>query len=162
MPKKTFSVEIKVMPLKDLVHSDDNPRLIKPKENEELKQSLTDFPEMKEIREIIIDENNIIIGGDKRAYALEDIGYTDVKVKQVFGLNDRQKREFMAKDNVHNGEWDSDILLAKWDKTELDDWGVPSFEEPDGKDKKTKDVRSHDVTCPNCGEEFDPKEARAE
>lgn len=155
------TVKIYVEKLSKLVHSSANPRLITAKGNEDLKQSLTDFPEMKLLREIVVDEDFLILAGDKRAYMLEELGYEDVTIKQVFGLTEKKKREFIAKDNVHNGDWDPNIIASEWDGEELAGWGVPQMKVP-GAEKETKDVRNHSVTCPGCGLEFDPKEAKDE
>lgn len=160
----SVNVEIYVEKLSNLVHSEKNPRYIKAKRKADLEQSLSDFPEMKEIREIVIDENNLILAGDKRAFVLDEMGYTDVKVKRVTGLTEKQKREFIVKDNDHNGDWDPQIIAEHWDPNELAEFGIPKFKMPGDDDRKkdTKDVRSHTVECPGCGLEFDPKEAKAE
>jgi ParB-like chromosome segregation protein Spo0J len=153
-------VKTYVEKLSKLVHSDQNPRLIKNKKHRALIESLKEFPEMKLLREIVVDEDFVILAGDKRAYALEELGYTDIPVKQVTGLTDRQKRQFIIKDNVHSGEWDPDVINNFWDNLqELEDWGMPAFkiagvddeQKNDSKDKaKTKQVE-----CPNCGEAFE-------
>jgi len=57
--KDTY-VEIKVVPIKSLVHNENNPRTIKDKRFDDLVRSLTEFPEMKKLREIIVDENMLI------------------------------------------------------------------------------------------------------
>lgn len=149
-------VEIYVTKMSELVHNDANPRTIRRPRHEDLKKSLTEFPEMKEIREIVIDENNVILAGDKRAYALEELGYTDVKVKQVFGLTDRQKREFILKDNDHAGEWDTDILANQWDMDEIKDFGIKGFDKlpgDDGDNKSKQNIADKTLCCPNCGHE---------
>ena len=149
------SVDVYIEKLENLVHNESNPRLIKSKKHKELIKSLTEFPEMKLLREIVIDENNLILAGDKRAYALEEMGYSDVTVKKVSGLSEAKKREFIAKDNIHAGEWDTDIIANEWDTDLLKDWGVPDFKIPgDDEPKKKDDYKNHDVTCPNCGEHF--------
>lgn len=153
------TVKIYVEKLNKLVHSNANPRLIKSKQHQELMKSLKEFPEMKLLREIVVDENLLILAGDKRTYALEELGYSDVTVKQVLGLTEKQKREFIAKDNVHNGEWDSDVIANQWNTEELAGWGVPVFKMPGEDEKKEKDKKPHDVTCPECGNTFDPSEA---
>jgi len=119
MGKAEVEVKIYVEKLSKLVHNDKNPRYIKSKKHQELVKSLKDFPEMKDIREIVIDENNIILAGDKRCYALEEIGYTDVRVKQVIGLTDAKKREFIIKENNQSGDWASDNLSKEWEKEEV-------------------------------------------
>ena len=158
MADQQFEVKIYVEKLANLVHNDKNPRYIKSKKKyQELLKSLQDFPEMKDIREIVIDENNLILAGNQRAYALEELQYSDVRVKKVLGLTEAKKREFIIKDNNHAGDWDTDILANEWDMDELDDWGADfKFKgggDGDGDDKG--DHKPHDVTCPNCGFHFE-------
>ena len=147
-----------VAKIKDLLPREDNPRSIGRKEYEALKKSLVEFPEMKQLREIIIDEDNNILAGHQRIYALKDLDYEDVYVRQVFGLTKKQKREFMVKDNVSSGKWDSDVIANQWDLDELEGFGVPAFKIPggdgSGDEDKAVDNKKPDVTCPNCGEHF--------
>lgn len=108
----------------DLTPTSNNPRQISKKDLEILKRSLIEFPEMKSIREVVVDENMVILGGHQRIKALKAIGEKTVPVKQVFGLTDEQKKEFVIKDNIANGEWDMDILNQEWDRTMLENWGL--------------------------------------
>lgn len=157
MGKADVEVKVYVEKLGNLVHNTKNPRYIKSKKHKELVKSLTDFPEMKDIREIVIDENMVILAGDKRCYALEEMGYEDVRVKQVLNLSEAKKREFIIKDNAHSGDWDTDILANEWDMDELDDWGA-DFKFGAGKsgdDDDNGDYKAHEVTCPSCGHHFE-------
>ena len=152
-------IEVKnyVAKIKDLLPSEENPRQIGRKQYEALKKSLIEFPEMKQLREIVIDEDNQILAGHQRIYALKELDYEDVYVKQVFGLTPKQKREFMIKDNVSAGEWDTDIIANHWDLEELEGFGVPKFKVPGDvgpEDKGDKEFKNHDVTCPECGHHF--------
>ena len=113
--------------LTDLTPTENNPRQINKKDFEKLKKSLKEFPEMKEIREVVIDENNRILGGHMRVKALKELGEKTVFVKQVFGLTEEQKDEFVIKDNIANGEWDMDELANSWSELPLDDWGINDF-----------------------------------
>lgn len=110
--------------LSDLIPTSNNPRQISKKDFEVLKRSMQEFPEMRQIREVVVDENLTILGGHQRVKALEAIGEKTVPVKQVIGLTDEQKREFVIKDNIANGEWDLDILANEWDKEQLEDCGL--------------------------------------
>lgn len=156
-PKVTS--EDKIVPIDILVANDINPRKIHQKQFEALKKSLQEFPEMKQLRMIVVDEDMKILGGHQRIYALKELGYTDVEVKQVFGLTEKQKREFIIKDNTASGEWDTDIIANQWELEDLEKWGLPSFnfgdigDEP--KDPAAKDDQSGVHTCPNCGLEFE-------
>lgn len=161
MAKPTPEVEVKtyVEKIDKLIANEINPRQINRKAYEALKKSLQDFPEMKQLREIVVDENLTILGGHQRIYALKDLGYVEVTVKQVIGLTEAQKREFIIKDNTAAGEWDKDIIANQWDIGELEKWGVPDFnfgdikEEGDEPAAKDGDNKTH--TCPGCGLEFE-------
>lgn len=121
---KTKELEVKI---KDLVPTAKNPRKISKKDLEVLKKSLQEFPEMRQIRKVVVDEDLRILGGHQRVKALEEIGEEVVPVLQVIGLTEEQKEEFIIKDNVANGEWDMDKLAAEWDAEKLADWGLSEF-----------------------------------
>lgn len=150
-------VETYIEKIDKLLINDLNPRKINKKQYEQLKKSLREFPEMKKLREIVVDENLYILGGHQRLYALKDLGYTDVTIKKVTGLTDKQKREFIIKDNTSSGEWDTDIIANMWDLDELQEWGIPNFK-LDGidDDEQGKSKKDNIVQCPSCGEEFTP------
>ena len=165
MSKKEVTVSTFVAKIDELIANEINPRKIKRKEYEELKKSLLEFPEMKKLREIIVDEKMVILAGHQRIYALKDLGYEDVDVKQVHNLTEAQKRRFIALDNDHSGDWDYDIIANVWNTDELKDWGIKSIKipsmsaDPSDKEDVNFEAEKHkDVECPNCGFHFDPKE----
>ncbi len=98
---------------------------------EKLVLSLKDFPEMMELRPIIIDDQNIIQGGNMRYRALKELGYKEIPdswVKKGKELTPEQWKEFVVKDNLSYGEWDMDALAADYDLEQLEGWG---FDCPD-------------------------------
>ena len=111
-------------PLDDLVLSDENPRQIKKSKFAELRKSISELPEMLDVREIVVDENNKVLGGHQRVRALLANGKKTATIKRLIGWTDEAKRQFMIKDNAHAGEWDSDILANNWDIQEIENWGV--------------------------------------
>lgn len=106
----------------ELKETPNNPRQITKKDFDALKQSLVDDPEFLEAREIVVDENMVILGGNQRLKALKALGKTEIEVKQVTGWSDEKKRRFVIKDNIQNGDWDFDILANHWDDLPLDEW----------------------------------------
>lgn len=148
-----------VVAIGDVQLSEENPRKISRRDFEKLKQSLIDFPEMKKLREIIVDENLKVLAGHQRLLALQDLDYEDVEVKQVFGLTKKQKREFMIKDNVSSGKWDADVLANLWDIEEVKSFGIDPFKLPSDSEDDKKQYKNHEVTCPHCGEHFELSEA---
>ena len=107
-----------------------NPRVIKDDKFKKLVQSIKDFPQMLELRPIVIDENNIVLGGNMRLRACNELGLKDVPTIYAKDLTEEQKKEFIIKDNVGFGEWDWDDLANNWDALELTEWGldIPNFE----------------------------------
>ena len=101
-----------------------NPRLIKDHKFKQLVKSIQDFPQMLELRPIVIDENNMVLGGNMRLKACLEAGLIDVPVIHANNLSEEKKKEFIVKDNVGYGEWDWDDLANNWDALELTEWGL--------------------------------------
>ena len=101
-----------------------NPRLIKDDKFKKLVKSIQEFPQMLELRPIVVDENNIILGGNMRYKACIEAGLKEVYILKAEDLTEQQKDEFIVKDNVGFGEWDWDILANEWDTDKLTDWGL--------------------------------------
>jgi ParB-like chromosome segregation protein Spo0J len=100
-----------------------NPRIIKDDNFKKLVQSLKDFPEMADIREVVVNKDHMILGGNMRYKAMLEAGWKDIPVK-IVDLPDAKQKEFIIKDNVSGGEWDWDVLANEWDSEQLDDWGL--------------------------------------
>jgi len=106
-----------------------NPRVIRDDKFQKLVQSIQDFPEMLDIRPLVLDENNIVLGGNMRLRALQELGFKEVPVLFAKNLSEKQKEEFIVKDNVSYGDWDW-TALKELDTSELDAWGItiPQFD----------------------------------
>jgi site-specific DNA-methyltransferase (adenine-specific) len=101
-----------------------NPRLIKDDKFKKLVKSIQEFPQMLELRPIVVDENNIVLGGNMRLKACKEAGLKEVFIVKAENLTEQQKDEFIVKDNVGFGEWDWDMLANEWDTELLNDWGL--------------------------------------
>lgn len=101
-----------------------NPRVIRNHKFEKLVQSIKDFPEMLTLREIVVDENMVILGGNMRYKACVEAGIKKLIVKVIEGLTEEQKDEFIIKDNANYGQWNWDILANKFDEGLLQHWGL--------------------------------------
>ena len=105
---------IKKVKITEVKTNKENPRLIKDNKFKKLKASLKEFPEMLKLRPIIVDENNIILGGNMRYKACQELNFKEVYILKAKDLTEEQKKEFIIKDNVGFGEWDWDILANRW------------------------------------------------
>jgi hypothetical protein len=112
---KTKLSEVKLNP--------NNPRLIKDDNFKKLVQSIKDFPEMLDIRPIVVNADMVILGGNMRFKACKEAGLKEVPIIVADNLTEEQQREFLIKDNVSGGEWDWS-LLAEWDTEQLEEWGL--------------------------------------
>jgi len=122
------------MKLSELKKNPNNPRLIKDEKFKKLVQSLQDFPQMMELRPIIINGDNMVLGGNMRLAALKELNYKDIPdnwVMKASDLTPDQQREFIIKDNVSFGAHDWDILANEWDTEKLKEWGLEVWEATD-------------------------------
>jgi DNA methylase/ParB-like nuclease domain len=117
-------MKIEKVKLSEIKPNPKNPRLIKDEKFKKLVKSIKDFPQMLELRPIVVDENNIILGGNMRFKALKEAGHTEVSIVRANDLTNEQKDEFIVKDNVGFGEWDWDSLANEWEVDKLEEWGL--------------------------------------
>jgi hypothetical protein len=115
---------IQLVPIDQVKHHPNNPRLIKDNRFEQLVQSLIDFPDMMQARPLVVDEHYIVLGGNMRLHAALRLNYNEVPVMQMLDWSEEQKREFMIKDNASFGEWNWEILANEWSEEPLGAWGI--------------------------------------
>jgi len=116
--------------LTEIKSNPNNPRVIKDHKFEKLKKSISEFPKMMELRPMVINEDNIVLGGNMRLKALKDLGYKEVPeewVKRASDLTEEETRRFIIADNVGFGEHDWEMLANEWNTEELEDWGLEGF-----------------------------------
>jgi DNA modification methylase len=107
-----------------------NPRVIKDDKFKKLVQSIKEFPEMLNIRPIVVNKDMIVLGGNMRLKACREAGLKEIPIIYAENLDEDKQREFIIKDNVGFGEWDWNNL-KEWDQDELIEWGldIPDFKE---------------------------------
>jgi DNA modification methylase len=101
-----------------------NPRVLQDEKLVKLVKSIKDFPQMLEIRPIVVNDDMVVLGGNMRLKACKEAGLTEVPVIKASDLTEDQQREFIIKDNVGFGEWDWELLQDEWDTDLLDEWGL--------------------------------------
>jgi DNA modification methylase len=117
-------MESKLVKISEVRLNPNNPRQIKDEKFKNLVQSITDFPEMLDIRPIVVNTDMVILGGNMRFRACKEAGLKQVPVIVADNLTEDQQREFLIKDNVSGGEWDWDLLANEWDVEQLEGWGL--------------------------------------
>ena len=142
------------MKLSEIKPNPNNPRLVRDDKFKKLCQSIKSFPEMMALRPIIVDENNIIQGGNMRFKELSEMNYKDVPdewIKQGKDLTPEQWKEFVIKDNVGFGEWNWEIITIDWETETLKDWGLDVPNWSAGNEMNEMSDEDVDIT-----DEFDP------
>jgi len=115
------------MELSKLKQNPNNPRVIKDANFQKLCKSIQEFPKMMALRPIVVDADNMVLGGNMRLKALQHLKFKQIPdewVKNAADLTEDEQRRFIIADNVSGGEWDVEDLSANWDRQELDDWGL--------------------------------------
>jgi hypothetical protein len=117
-------ISLNGFPIKNIKPNILNPRFIRDKKFEDLKRSIQDFPQMLSLREIVIDEDSVVLGGNMRLKALKELNFKITNVVMWKGLTDDEKKEFIIKDNANYGNWDWDILANSFDEVALKRFGL--------------------------------------
>lgn len=128
-------MKIEKVNINDVKLNKNNPRIIKGDKFKKLVKSIKEFPEMLEVRPIVVDDEGIVLGGNMRLKACKEAGLNEIYIIKFSDLSEEKKKEFIVKDNVGYGEWDFELLLKDWDKNVLLDWGLDL-----PKDKMSKDI----------------------
>jgi site-specific DNA-methyltransferase (adenine-specific) len=115
---------MKRVPISQVIPNPTNPRIIKDDKFKKLTKSIQEFPEMLELRPIVVDGNMVVLGGNMRLKACIAAGLKEVPIIVADNLTEQQQAEFIIKDNVGFGEWDWDLLANQWDVEALEDWGL--------------------------------------
>jgi hypothetical protein len=122
---------MKKVDIKSVIPNKKNPRVIRDNKFKKLVQSIKDFPQMLELRPIVVDSEMVVLGGNMRLKACQAAGLTEVPIIIADQLTPEQQQEFIIKDNVGFGEWDWEALANEWDMDLLDQWGMDVPYTPD-------------------------------
>ena len=114
-------METKKVKISSLTTHEANPRSIDEYKFKYLQESIQEFPEMLEMRPIVVNKKGQILCGNMRFLACKSLGFVEVPVKEV-ELTEAQEMELMVKDNLSYGDWDWDVLEFSWDLNMIDKW----------------------------------------
>lgn len=121
---------VKQVPISKVKANKGNPRFIRDEKFAKLVKSLREFPDMAKLRPIIVNAEMVVLGGNMRLKAMQELKWETVPVIVAENLTRQQQAEFVIKDNVGFGEWDWEMLANQWDADLLTDWGldIPHFD----------------------------------
>lgn len=101
-----------------------NPRIIRDEKFKGLVKSIQDFPQMLQIRPIVVNDEMVVLGGNQRLRACKEAGLKEIPIIKASELTEEQQEEFIIKDNNTAGEWNWDDLANKWSEEKLKVWGM--------------------------------------
>lgn len=120
---------IQNVPINTVKANPNNPRIIKDDKFAKLVKSINEFPQMLNLRPIVVNDDMVVLGGNMRLKACKEAGLKEIPIIKASELTEQQQKEFIVKDNVGYGEWDWNDLANNWDVDELTEWGldIPGF-----------------------------------
>ena len=162
MEAKNIKIDLLLFNTGQIIGLPENPRFIRDEEFESLKKSIQEYPEMLNLREILVvpyKKKYVVIAGNMRLRACTELGHTELPCKILPKDTDTEKlRAYTIKDNVMHGQWDFS-KLPDWDISELEDWGIefPNVEDIDidkffEESSNKKDDQPKTMVCPHCKE----------
>jgi len=142
---------IQNVPINTVKANPNNPRIIKDDKFAKLVKSINEFPQMLNLRPIVVNDDMIVLGGNMRLKACKEAGLKEIPIIKASELTEQQQKEFIVKDNVGYGEWDWNDLANNWDADQLQDWGldIPGF------DAEVIEAEEDDFAVPDGGIETD-------
>jgi hypothetical protein len=142
---------IQNVPINSVKANPNNPRIIKDDKFAKLVKSINEFPQMLNLRPIVVNDDMVVLGGNMRLKACKEAGLKEIPIIKASELTEQQQKEFIVKDNVGYGEWDWNDLANNWDAEQLQDWGldIPGF------DAEVIEAEEDDFSVPDGGIETD-------
>ena len=142
---------IQNVPINTVKANPNNPRIIKDDKFAKLVKSINEFPQMLNLRPIVVNDDMVVLGGNMRLKACKEAGLKEIPIIKASELTEQQQKEFIVKDNVGYGEWDWNDLANNWDADQLQDWGldIPGF------DAEVIEAEEDEFAVPDGGIETD-------
>lgn len=104
--------EIEILKIENIKPYEKNAKRHPKKQIEQIKKSIKEYGYNDPIQ---IDEKNMILAGHGRYVALKEMGYTEIQVLRITGLNEQQKKAYILVHNKLNMStgFDNDILIEE-------------------------------------------------
>lgn len=154
-------MNIEVIEIEKLVEYENNAKIHTLDQIEQIKKSIQEFGFNDPIA---IDENNIIIEGHGRLYALKELGYKEIDCIRLTHLDEQQKKAYILAHNklTMNTGFDFEMLqneLKQIDNFDMTDFGfeiidIEKIEDFFEENESPKEKEKQKHICPECGHEF--------
>lgn len=145
----------KKIKLSSIKPNPNNPRKISDAAMQKLCESIERDPQFMELRPMIVDDQNVIVGGNQRFFACQKLEMKEVPaswIKKATDLTADQIKRFILVDNSPDGMtgyWDFDLLFEQWGSEELESLGVLSEQKLDF-DEEWKGMPEFDQDDVDC------------
>jgi len=103
------------MRLEEIQPHPQNPRVFGKSEIEEMARSLTKFPEMYDIRPMVVQKKGYLLTPPLRGDWIE---------VDLVDWPEAKQQEFIIRDNTHGGRWDYDTIANVFPDEAVLQWGV--------------------------------------
>lgn len=121
---KDYPWGFKYVKLNDLMPNPDNPRTITKQAFERLQKKIKS---LGFIMPMLLDNDGVVISGNQRYAALQEMGYGEVEVPVMypeFKMTKKQRDQAIITPNISDGGWNDDILANLFEPEDLLEWGL--------------------------------------
>lgn len=121
---KDYPWGFKYVKLNDLMPNPDNPRTITKQAFERLQKKIKS---LGFIMPMLLDNDGVVISGNQRYAALQEMGYGEVEVPVMypeFKMTKKQHDQAIITPNISDGGWNDDILANLFEPDDLLEWGL--------------------------------------
>jgi len=166
-------MQITIVPIEKVRPWTENPRIIKTKDFERLKKQIKELGVYKPMLAYEEDGKYIVLGGNMRLRALQDMGMPEVELSIVHPKSQAEKIKYALSDNDRAGEYVeqdlAELVYPHLQEIDLGEFKIDLGEPVDlkkvveGYGPNTDEngasggPENGAVRCPKCGHEFVPE-----
>lgn len=109
-----------------------NPRVIEGADFDKLVDSVKEDGFMLGLRFLVIDKDNVVVGGNQRLKACQKAGMENVPVVRAEDLSEDELKEFVLRDNIYYGQFDHKMIAESYSEADILSVGLPliDFSQP--------------------------------
>ena len=138
-------MKVEEIAINKVLPNNDNPRIIKDEKFKKLVNSIKNFPEMLQLRPIVVNDEMIVLGGNMRLKACKEAGLKKVFIIKASNITKEQQHEFIIKDNVGFGEWNYDTIANEWNAEKVLEWGLDVWPEEEIEDEPEDQPKAESI-----------------